>query len=60
MTVREGNGGFLYPDADKWATRGAINAGLAVFLYLDQLSKGLIQAKPLYNQCELLAKGPAH
>jgi mono/diheme cytochrome c family protein len=41
-------------DAVNWATRGAINAGLAVFLYLDQLSKGL-QPKPLYNQCELLS-----
>jgi len=47
----------LYTDANHWANRGAINAGLAVFLYVDQLSKGAA-AKPLYNQCEQL--GSAH
>ena len=43
----------FYTDANHWANRGAINAGLAVFLYVDQLSKGTAP-KPLYNQCELL------
>jgi mono/diheme cytochrome c family protein len=42
---------FVYTDAKAWGTRGAINAGLAVFLYIDQLSKGMIAAKPPYNQC---------
>jgi mono/diheme cytochrome c family protein len=47
-------GGVTYSDANHWATRGAINAGFAVFLYVDQLSKGLIMPKPPYDQCELL------
>ena len=47
------NGGEDLTDVNKWATRGAINAGLAVFLYIDQLSKGL-NPKPPYNQCESL------
>jgi len=34
-----------------WAARGAINAGLAVFLYVDQLSKGAAPKVP-YNHCE--------
>jgi mono/diheme cytochrome c family protein len=45
-------GGNVYTDANDWATRGAINAGLAVFLYVDGLSKGTIVPKPPYNQCE--------
>jgi mono/diheme cytochrome c family protein len=44
-------------DANKWATRGAINAGLAVYLYLDQLSKRQVEPKPAFNQCEQLKKG---
>ncbi len=45
---------FTFPDANNWALRGAINAGLAVFLYLDQLSQSGTP-QPLYNQCELLS-----
>ena len=45
-----------YDGANRWADRGAINAGLAVFLYVDQLSKGLVQPQVLYNQCALLKK----
>jgi len=45
---------LTYPDADKWATRGAVNAGLAVFLYLDQLERGNVHPKPQYNHCEQL------
>jgi mono/diheme cytochrome c family protein len=53
------DGGVLsYPDAKKWAARGAINAGAAVFLYLDQLERGQITPTPLYSQCEQL-KTPA-
>jgi mono/diheme cytochrome c family protein len=44
----------VYTDANSWGTRGAINAGLAVFLYVDQLSKGTITAKPPYDQCDQL------
>jgi hypothetical protein len=43
-------------DADLWASRGAINAGFAVFLYLEQITKGTIKPKPSYNQCEQLPK----
>ncbi len=43
-----------YPDAKVWSIRGAINAGLAVFLYVDQLSKGLVTPKPRYDQCDQL------
>jgi mono/diheme cytochrome c family protein len=49
----DSSGNLTFPDANSWSLRGAINAGLAVFLYIDQLSKtGTPQ--PLYNQCELL------
>lgn len=54
------NGRVVFPDAKAWATRGAINAGFAVFLYLDQVAKGLVQPKPTYNRCELLGKAAAH
>jgi mono/diheme cytochrome c family protein len=47
------SGNPTFPDANNWALRGAINAGLAVFLYIDQLSKTGV-AQPLFNQCELL------
>jgi hypothetical protein len=37
----------------RWATRGAINAGYAVFVYVDRVMKGL--EKPVYyDQCEQL------
>jgi mono/diheme cytochrome c family protein len=39
-------------DARAWATRGAANAGLFVYLYLDALAKGEIKAKPAYDRCE--------
>ena len=45
---------LTFTDANKWALRGAINAGLAVFLYIDQLSQNGVP-QPLYNQCELLS-----
>jgi hypothetical protein len=41
-------------DADRWATRGAINAGFAVFLYLDGLAKQTIPRLPDYAHCEEL------
>jgi mono/diheme cytochrome c family protein len=52
-----------YPGADghlsinelqRWGTRGAINAGFAVFVYLDQLMRGNVKPKPAYDHCELL------
>ena len=42
------------PAGDKWAMRGAANAGLVVFLYLDQMVRGQITSRPPYNHCELL------
>jgi hypothetical protein len=41
-------------DIADWSRRGAINAGLAVFLYLDALSKGEIEPLPDYDQCDKL------
>jgi mono/diheme cytochrome c family protein len=55
------NGTLAYTDANDWAIQGAINAGEAVFLYVDQVAKGLVTPKPLFNQCDLLqpAQSPA-
>jgi hypothetical protein len=42
---------------DEWATRGAINAGLAVYTYVDGLVKNLSAGKgpqPTYDQCSAL------
>lgn len=38
---------------DRWATRGAMNVGLAVFYYLDALSRGEVSRKPAYDACAL-------
>jgi hypothetical protein len=43
-----------FQDGRKWAARGAINAALAVFLYLDQIESDPSKRQPLYNQCNLL------
>jgi mono/diheme cytochrome c family protein len=49
---------YTFPAGNNWALRGAINAGLAVFLYINQLSQtGTPQL--LYNQCELLSSSTA-
>ncbi|MFL5306753.1 MAG: hypothetical protein ACJ8F1_16170, partial [Polyangia bacterium] len=42
-----------YDDGQKWAARGAINAALAVFLYVDQIERDATKRQPLYNECEL-------
>ncbi len=57
-TPKDANQNFTFPDANSWALRGAINAGLAVFLYIDQLSQNAAP-QPLYNQCELLSSAGA-
>jgi hypothetical protein len=42
----------LTPDEiDRWALRGAINAGFAVFLYLDAVGKQKVTPLPDYDQC---------
>jgi mono/diheme cytochrome c family protein len=45
-------------EADSWATRGAINAGLVVFLYLQEVAKGTVTPLPPYNKCALLSSQP--
>jgi hypothetical protein len=47
---------FSDGDIDRWATRGAMNAGMSVFLYLDALAKGQKQRVVLYDHCENLTK----
>jgi hypothetical protein len=41
-------------DANKWAIRGAINAGFSVFVYLDKLVRGQVSPRPPFNHCEQL------
>lgn len=48
------NGGEKYVDIEKWALRGAINAGLAVFLYLDDMVANGRPPYPAYGECEKL------
>jgi mono/diheme cytochrome c family protein len=43
---------FGNDDANRWAVRGAINAGFSVFLYVQSIENA--SAPPDYNQCELL------
>ncbi|HXI58459.1 MAG TPA: hypothetical protein VNO55_20470, partial [Polyangia bacterium] len=50
-TYNQDDGTFSFPDGDKWATRGAINAGLAVFLYLKDLESSTTPPQPAYNHC---------
>ncbi len=44
----------ILTDARRWALRGAINAALSVFLYLDGIERGLVTPRPAFNQCEQL------
>jgi mono/diheme cytochrome c family protein len=48
----------VYTDANDWGIRGAINAGLAVFLYVEQLASGATTPKPAYTECELIGAAP--
>ncbi len=52
----QGATGWHAADASRWATRGAINAGLAVYLYLSGLEQ-MSAADPDYDQCDLLGAG---
>jgi hypothetical protein len=40
--------------ADEWALKGAMNAGFAVFLYLDSVARNGGVAQPTYDHCEQL------
>ena len=44
-----------FVDGRKWAARGAINAALAVFLYLDAIEHNPSQRQLTYNQCSQLS-----
>jgi mono/diheme cytochrome c family protein len=46
----------VFVDGYKWALRGAINAGLAVFAHLDELTRGQGKPKPAFNRCEDLKR----
>jgi mono/diheme cytochrome c family protein len=46
-----GNGCWGPVEADQWATRGAINAAFAVFLYLDAVERDPTKRAPDYTQC---------
>jgi mono/diheme cytochrome c family protein len=41
-------------EGEKWAMRGAANAGLAVFYYLEALAKGELKPQPSFDKCEEL------
>jgi mono/diheme cytochrome c family protein len=41
-------------DKEDWATRGAINAGLAAYVHVDRLASGMAQPSTPYDHCELL------
>ena len=45
---------FDEDDMDQWTLRGAINAGHAVYLYLNAIGRGLITQPPNYDRCESL------
>jgi mono/diheme cytochrome c family protein len=52
--ANDANGVYVPGDFDEWAARGAINAGQAVFVYLDQMiSQGKGRALR-YDECEQL------
>jgi hypothetical protein len=39
-----------------WTTRGAINAGYAVYLYLSELARSGGKPQPPFDRCEQLGK----
>ncbi len=41
---------------NQWVVHGAVNAGLVVYLYLDQLTNGDIAPTPAYDQCSQLSQ----
>jgi hypothetical protein len=46
---------YTEDDLDLWVNRGAANAGLAVFLYLDGVARGEVSQLP-YDRCDLLTE----
>ncbi len=47
-------GDVTLEERNEWATRGAANAGMLVFQYLDALAKGEVKPTPAYDRCEEL------
>jgi mono/diheme cytochrome c family protein len=43
---------LLVEDGERWALRGAANAGLSVYYYLSALAKGEVKPKPAFDKCE--------
>ena len=39
---------------DLWALRGAMNAGLSVFMYLDLVTRDSKRVVPPYDRCDLM------
>jgi mono/diheme cytochrome c family protein len=54
LAVTDDQGTTDYVEGRQWAARGAINAALAVFLYLEGMESDPTQRQPLYTQCNLL------
>jgi hypothetical protein len=54
--VQPDSGQPVLIDAERWSLRGAANAGIAVFLYLDQLARAEVKPQPPYNKCEELVR----
>jgi hypothetical protein len=40
-------------DGKQWATRGAINAGFAVFIFMEEVTSGRL-SPVRYDECQLL------
>jgi mono/diheme cytochrome c family protein len=56
LQATDSTGQMTYPDGVAWATRGAINAALAVFLYVDQMERDPTKRQLMYDQCDLIGK----
>jgi mono/diheme cytochrome c family protein len=46
---------FTAQEKRNWTLRGAVNAGLAVFTYLRDLTAGVVKPQIEYDRCELLS-----
>ncbi len=46
---------WKYRDFENWARRGAMNAGVLAYLYVEKLANGL-RAKPSYDRCDQLGQ----
>ncbi len=51
----QGDPSLSVDQLNQWTVHGAVNAGLMVFLYLDQLTNGDIAPTPAFDQCSQLS-----